>query len=101
MLCARGEHFEVEGFGAADRQRQDDRRRRRACEHGPILSRSSPACALFEQWERPLKRFCAREIGIVGDGACRLEAVTVMAPPPAARHQVAPQPVIVTTASHP
>jgi hypothetical protein len=56
---------------------------------------------LFEQWERPLKRFCAREIGIVGDGACRLEAVTVMAPPPAARHQVAPQPVIVTTASHP
>jgi superfamily II DNA or RNA helicase len=37
-----------------------------------------PTRALLEQWERQLRRFFGGAIGVVGDGACRIEAVTVM-----------------------
>ncbi len=37
-----------------------------------------PTRALLEQWERELTRFYSGPIGVVGDGARRVEAVTVM-----------------------
>jgi superfamily II DNA or RNA helicase len=37
-----------------------------------------PTRALLEQWERQLRRFFGGPIGVVGDGARRIEAVTVM-----------------------
>jgi superfamily II DNA or RNA helicase len=37
-----------------------------------------PTRALLEQWERELERFYAGPVGVVGDGARRIEAVTVM-----------------------
>ena len=37
-----------------------------------------PTRALLEQWERQLRRFFGGAIGVVGDGARRIEGVTVM-----------------------
>jgi superfamily II DNA or RNA helicase len=37
-----------------------------------------PTRALLEQWERELQRFYGGPIGVVGDGARQIEAVTVM-----------------------
>ena len=45
-----------------------------------------PTRVLLEQWERELGRWYAGKVGIVGDGARRVEAVTVMTNESAYRH---------------